>query len=69
MKAIRTCKKKKKKRRMRKQLEEVHKFKDQNERQKCYKTVDSPKKGFQLRSNGCRNKDGEIIREDEKVLQ
>jgi hypothetical protein len=49
---------------MKKQLEEVNKFKDQNERRKFYKAIDNLKKGFQPRSNGCRNKDGEIIREE-----
>jgi hypothetical protein len=29
-----------------------------------YKTIDNLKKTFQPRSNGCRNKDGEIIKED-----
>jgi hypothetical protein len=50
---------------MRKQLEEVNKFKDQNERRKFYKAIDI----FQPRSNGCRNKDGEIMKEEGKVLQ
>jgi hypothetical protein len=42
----------------------VNKFKDQNERRKFYKAVDDLKKGFQPRSNSCRNKDGEIIWEE-----
>jgi hypothetical protein len=50
-------------------LEEVNKFKVQNERRKCYRAIDNLKKGFQPRSNGCRNKDGEIIREEGIVLQ
>jgi hypothetical protein len=54
---------------MRTKLEEVNKFKDQNERLKFYKAIDNLKKGFQPRSNGCRNKDGEIMREEGKVLQ
>jgi hypothetical protein len=62
----RICKKKK---RMKRQLEEVHKFKDQNERRKLYKAIESLKKGFQARSTGCRNTDGEIIREEEKILR
>jgi ADP-ribosylglycohydrolase len=67
-KANRICKKKKKEI-MRKQLEEVNKFKDQNEGRKIYKAIDNLRKGFQLRSNGCRNKNGEIIRDEGKVLQ
>jgi N-acetylneuraminic acid mutarotase len=67
-KANRICKKKKKER-MRKQFEEVNKYEGQNERWKFFKTIDNLKKGLQPRSNGCRNKDGEIIREEGKVLQ
>jgi DNA repair exonuclease SbcCD ATPase subunit len=40
--ANRTCMKKKKER-MRKQLEEVNKFKDQNERRKFYRAIDNLK--------------------------
>jgi hypothetical protein len=54
---------------MRKQSEVVNKFKDQNERRKFDKAIDNLKKGFQPRSNGCRNKDGEIVREEGKILQ
>jgi hypothetical protein len=65
--ANRMCKKKKTER-MKRQLEDVNKFKDQNERRKFYKAIDNLKKGFQPRSNGCRNKYGEIIREGGKIL-
>jgi hypothetical protein len=61
--------KKKKKERMKRQLEEVNKFKDQNERRKFYKAMDNLKTGFQPRNNGCRNKDGDIIREEGKMLR
>jgi hypothetical protein len=54
---------------MRKHLQEVNKLKNQNKRRKFYKAIDNLKKGFQPRINGCRNKDGEIIREEGKVLQ
>jgi hypothetical protein len=37
--------------------------------QKFCNSIDNLKKGFKLRNNGCRNKDGEIIREEEKILQ
>jgi hypothetical protein len=66
-KANRICKKKKE--RMRKQLAEINKSKGQNERWKFYKAIDNLNKGFQSRSNGCGNKNGEIIREEGKVLQ
>jgi hypothetical protein len=56
------------KERMKRQVEEVNKFKDQNERRKFYKATENLKKGFQPRSTGCKNKDGEIIREEEKIL-
>jgi hypothetical protein len=49
--------------------DEVDKFKDQNERRKFYKAIDNLQKGFQPRSNGCRSKEGEIIREEGKILQ
>jgi nanoRNase/pAp phosphatase (c-di-AMP/oligoRNAs hydrolase) len=61
--------KKKRKLRMRKQLEEVNEFKDQIERRKFYKAIDNIKKGFQPRSNGSSNKNGEIIKEEGIVLQ
>jgi hypothetical protein len=54
---------------MKRQLEEVNKFKDQNERRTFYKAIDGLKKGFQPRSNGCRNNDGELIREEGKILR
>jgi hypothetical protein len=54
---------------MKRQLEEVNKFEDQNERRKFYSAIDNLKKGFQPRSTGCRNKDGEIIREEEKMIR
>jgi hypothetical protein len=54
---------------VKRQLEEVNKFKDQNERRKFYKAIDNLKKRFQPRSNGCRNEDGEIIREEGKMLR
>jgi hypothetical protein len=54
-KANRICKKKKKER--------------MKDRRKFHKAIDNLKKGFQPRSNGCRNKDGEIIREEGKILQ
>jgi hypothetical protein len=41
-----------KKERMKRQLGEVNKFKDQNERRKFYKSIDNLKKGFQPRSTG-----------------
>jgi hypothetical protein len=63
----RICKKKKKDR-MKRQLEEVNKFKNQNERRTFYKAILNLKKGFQPRSNGCRNKEGEIIREEGKIF-
>jgi hypothetical protein len=66
--ANRICKKKKQER-MKRQLEEAKKFKDQNERRKFYKAIDNLKKGFQPRSTGCRNEDGEIIWEEEKILR
>jgi hypothetical protein len=66
--ANKICKKKKKER-MKRQLEEVNKFKDQSERRKFYKEIDNLTKGFQPRSTGFRNKDGEIIREEEKILR
>jgi hypothetical protein len=66
--ANKICKKKKKER-MKRQLEEVNKFKDQNERRKFYKAIENLKKAFQPRSTGCRNRDGEIIREEEKILR
>jgi hypothetical protein len=68
-KANSICTSKKKMERMKKQLEEINKFKDQNERRKLHKAIDNLKKRFQPRSNGCRNKDGEIIREEGKILQ
>jgi hypothetical protein len=55
--------------RMKRELEEANKFKNQNERRKFYKARDNSKNGFQPRSNGCRNKDGEIIREEGKILR
>jgi hypothetical protein len=64
--ANRICKKKKKERMKR---QEVDKFKDQNERRKFYKEVDKLKKEYQPRINGCRNKDGEIIRDEGKILR
>jgi hypothetical protein len=60
---------KKKRERMKRQLEEVNKFEDQNERRNFYKAVENLKKGFQPRSSGCRNKDGGIVREEGKVLR
>jgi hypothetical protein len=65
-KANSICKKKKK---GKKKSGEGNKFKDQNERWNFYKAVDNLKKGFQPRCNYCRNKDSEIIKEEEKVLQ
>jgi hypothetical protein len=45
------------------------KFKDQNERRKFDKAIDNLKKEFQPRSNGCRKKAGEIVREEGKILR
>jgi hypothetical protein len=36
---------------------------------KFYKAIDNLKKGFQPRSNGWRYKDGEIIREEGRILR
>jgi hypothetical protein len=54
---------------MKRQLEEVDKFKDQNERRKFCKAIDNLKKGFQPRSDGCRSKESKIIREEGKILR
>jgi hypothetical protein len=62
-KANRICKSKKK-RRMRKQTNLIN-----SKRRKPYKALDYLMMRFQPRSNGCRKKDGEIIRKEEKVLQ
>jgi hypothetical protein len=43
---------------MKRQLEEVNKFKDQNERRTFYKAIENLKKGFQPRSTGCRTRMG-----------
>ena len=54
---------------MRKQLEEINRLNQQNERRKLYKSVNNMKGGFQPRMSGCTRKDGRMIREEGKILE
>ena len=54
---------------MKKQLEDIEEYREQNERRKFYKAVEKVKSGYQPRMEGCLNKEGNVLQERNKVLE
>jgi hypothetical protein len=60
-------KKKKKKEWMKRQIEDIKLLDTQNERRKLYKAIDKLKKGYQPRVEGCRNRGGKMLYNEEEI--
>jgi hypothetical protein len=58
---------KKKKEWMKRQIEDIEMLDTQNERRKFYKATDKLKKGYQPRVEGCRNRDGKMLYNEEEI--
>lgn len=61
--------KRKKRESMKAQIEEIEHLSRQSESRKFYAAVNRMRRGFQPRMSGCKNKDGQVLGEEDKIMK